>query len=408
MYAVVDLETTGLRPSWHDRVVEIAIVHVDAAGNAEREWCSLVNPERDLGPQAIHGITAGEARRAPTFSQLAGSVVELLRGRVVVAHNLRFDAQFLSHEFNRLGFNVPIGFDYGLCTMSLAERYLPAAGRSLLDCCHVAGIAHDNAHSALHDARAAATLLARYLSAAGQPAPWTGLVTQAPAQVWPPITSTAGVRPVPRQQPGEPAEHFLSRLVARLPRLHNPQGDAYLDVLDRALLDRHISTTEADALIFVAEQLDLGYYEVIALHENYLQALAFAALADGVVTDDEHDDLVAVASLLGLGPDHLDQAIDAASQATRDNTPQQAPAQAGRFTLARGDTVVFTGQMDEPRDVWEARAHAKGLVVAERVTKHTRLLIAADPDSMSGKAKQAAKYGIPIIHPDAFNQLAPA
>ena len=64
MYAVVDVETTGLRPSWHDRVVEIAIVHVDDAGTIEAEWCTLVNPQRDLGPQHIHGITAAEARRS--------------------------------------------------------------------------------------------------------------------------------------------------------------------------------------------------------------------------------------------------------------------------------------------------------------------------------------------------------
>ena len=407
MYAVVDLETTGLRPSWHDRVVEIAIVHVDGDGYAEREWCSLVNPQRDMGPQVLHGITAAEARRAPTFAQLAGVVVDMLKGRVVVAHNLRFDAQFLHHEYDRLGFSVPIGFDRGLCTMSLADRFLPTAGRSLLDCCHVAGIELDNAHSALHDARAAATLLARYLHAAGRPAPWTQLVKQAPTEVWP-ATPAGGVTPVLRQRPGQPVEHFLSRLVARLPRLHQPQGDAYLDLLDRALLDRHISAVEADTLIAVAEQLDLGRYEVIALHENYLQALAVAALADGVVTDDEHDDLVAVAALLGLGPDHLDQAFDAAIHATRDSTSRQAPAPTGRFSLAPGDTVVFTGQMDEPREVWEDRARAKGLVVADRVTKQTRLLVAADPDSMSGKARQATKYGIPIIHPDAFDQLAPA
>jgi len=406
MYAVVDVETTGLRPSWHDRVVEVAVVHVDVHGNREREWCSLVNPERDMGPQSIHGITAAEARRAPTFAQLAGTIVDLLKGRVVVAHNLRFDAQFLRHEYDRLGFRVPIGFARGLCTMTLADRFLPAAGRSLLHCCHVAGIQHDQAHSALHDARAAALLLALYLREAGTPVPWTHLVTQAPSDVWPAAPATGAV-PVARQRPGQPVEHFLSRLVARLPRLHQPQGDAYLDVLDRALLDRHISATEADTLISVAEQLDLGRYEIIALHESYLQALAVAALADGVVTDDEHDDLVAVAALLGLGPDHLDQAFDAAIQTTRDNTIPRQLAPVGRFALAPGDVVVFTGQMDEPREVWEDRARAMGLAVADRVTKQTRLLVAADPDSMSGKARKAATYGIPIIHPDAFDQLAP-
>jgi DNA polymerase III subunit epsilon len=247
-------------------------------------------------------------------------------------------------------------------------------------------------------------LLARYMDVAGTPVPWAHLMSRAPAEVWP-VAAATEVVPVLRQRPGQPVEHFLSRLVARLPRLHQPQGDAYLDLLDRALLDRHISATEADALIVVAEQLDLGRYEVIALHENYLQALAVAALADGVVTDEEHDDLVSVAALLGLGPDHLEHAFDAASRATPGGTARQAPVPSGRFTLALGDTVVFTGQMDEPREIWEDRARAKGLVVADRVTKQTRLLVAADPDSMSGKARKAAAYGVPIIHPNAFDQL---
>jgi DNA polymerase III subunit epsilon len=404
MYAVIDLETTGLRPSWHDRVVEVAIVHLDGLGNIEREWCTLVNPQRDMGPQGIHGITAAEARRAPTFAQLAGAVADLLRGRVVVSHNLRFDAQFLVHEYDRLGFTVPVSIDYGLCTMSLADRFLPTAGRSLLDCCHVAGIRLDRAHSALHDARAAAMLLAQYLGMAGKPPPWDDLAAQAPTLSWPAMPAR-DVTLTARQRPGQPAEHFLSRLVARLPRVHQPQGDAYLDILDHALLDRHISATEADALVTVAGQLDLGRYEVIDLHEQYLHALAVAALADGVVTDDEHDDLITVAALLGLGPDHLDQAFDAAIRATQADAPP-AVRPLGQFTLQPGDIVVFTGQMDQPREVWENRARAMGLRVEDRITKQTRLLVAADPDSMSGKARKAATYGIPIIHPGAFEQLA--
>ncbi|MEU6717374.1 exonuclease domain-containing protein [Nonomuraea sp. NPDC046802] len=57
-YAVIDTETTGLRPTWHDRIIELGIVHLDASGEITREWGSLVNPGRDLGPQRIHRITA--------------------------------------------------------------------------------------------------------------------------------------------------------------------------------------------------------------------------------------------------------------------------------------------------------------------------------------------------------------
>src|SRR5687767_11140060 len=108
MYAVIDVETTGLRAGWHDRIIEIAVVHLDERGRVQDEWCSLINPDRDLGPQHIHGISAAEAGRAPGFAQLAGAVAGLLRGRTLVAHNLAFDALFLAAEFRRLGHTVPV------------------------------------------------------------------------------------------------------------------------------------------------------------------------------------------------------------------------------------------------------------------------------------------------------------
>ncbi|MFC3453818.1 3'-5' exonuclease [Amycolatopsis speibonae] len=59
-FAVVDTETTGILPGFHHRVAEIAVIHVNLAGEITDEWATLVNPDRDLGPQAIHGIRAAE------------------------------------------------------------------------------------------------------------------------------------------------------------------------------------------------------------------------------------------------------------------------------------------------------------------------------------------------------------
>src|SRR4051812_6279126 len=55
-------------------------------------------------------------------------------------------------------------------------------------------------------------------------------------------------------------------------------------------------------------------------------------------------------------------------------------------TLVRGDTVVFTGQMEDSRDAWIDRASAAGLrVIQGYVTKATRVLVAADPFTLSSK-----------------------
>ena len=59
--AVIDLETTGLSPWRHDRVVEIGIVVISPDGTVHSEYETLVNPNRDMGPSCIHRISAADA-----------------------------------------------------------------------------------------------------------------------------------------------------------------------------------------------------------------------------------------------------------------------------------------------------------------------------------------------------------
>ena len=57
----------------------------------------------------------------------------------------------------------------------------------------------------------------------------------------------------------------------------------------------------------------------------------------------------------------------------------------------------------------EQEARAAGLEVGTTVSnRRTRLLVAADPDSMSGKAKKARQYGIPVVHPVAYRAMVEA
>ncbi len=94
-YAVVDLETTGFGSK--DRVVEVAVVCLDARLQVEREYVSLVNPKRDMGETPdIHGVTPAMASTAPPFSEVADDVLAHITGRVLVAHNADFDRGFLS------------------------------------------------------------------------------------------------------------------------------------------------------------------------------------------------------------------------------------------------------------------------------------------------------------------------
>lgn len=393
MYAVLDVETTGLFNK--DRIVEIAIAHVDGDGRVTERWETLVNPRRDLGPQELHGIRSADVRKAPSFEQIAGEVLARLAGRVPVAHNLAFDGRFLANEYARLGHELPHLTDLGVCTMQWANHFLPGSGRSLRDCCLAAGIANDRPHAAMADVLATAELLALYLDSMGPVPLWDDRGDLVRGLRWPALP-VGLAEPVCRGAGAGDGSDFLGRLVEHMPRIPDPpQADTYLALLDRALCDRHVSATEADALVELAAQLGIIRSTAIELHRGYLRALAAAALADGVVTDAERRDLACVAALLSLPAEEVDAAL-------RSQPTAAVPAAVG-FRLRTGDPVVLTGSFAESKQYWAHRVEAAGLTVAAGVTKKTALVVAADPDSMSGKAAKARQYGIPVIGAESLD-----
>ncbi len=159
-FAVIDLETTGFSP-FQERVVEVAVVLLDADGLETGAFCTLVDPERDPGPTHVHGITAAMLGGAPTFAEVHPYLAGLLSGRVVVGHNVdRFDLAFLRAECARLGEDrVPVAV-VSLDTLLVAQTYLDLPGKArLVDCCDRYRLTWADHHSALGDARATADLL---------------------------------------------------------------------------------------------------------------------------------------------------------------------------------------------------------------------------------------------------------
>lgn len=409
-YAVVDVETTGLFPGGTDRIVEVAVVHVSPDGERERSWTTLLNPGRDLGPQHIHGIAAADVLGAPTFGDVAGTLAELLAGRVFVAHNASSDARFVAAEYAALGYDVPVVPETCLCTMRWSGRLLPGvAPRTLAGCCAHVGIPLEGAHAALVDATATAELLGYYLRVLGDGAcdaeDWWRAHELAETARWPAVPVHDVGCCVRGASAVEAAVPFLERIVERLPGTCGPgEHQEYLAMLDRALLDRFLSVREREALVGLADRLGIGRTTAQRLHREYLAGLAAEAVRDGVVTEDEVVDLVGVAEMLGA---EKAEAVELIEEARRDAGLGDAGPGAGcdRFRLRPGDLVVFTGDMSRPREEWMRRAAAAGLVPHPQVTKSVALVVAADPDSLSGKAKKAEAYGIPIVGECAFEQM---
>lgn len=159
-YAVVDVEATGSSSRRH-RVVELAVVLLDGDLDPQGEFTTLVDPQGPVGPTHIHGIEGDDLGGAPSFDGIAARLLNLLRGRVLVGHNVGCDRSFLAAEYARIGVRLPSIPE--LCTMRMAAGRLPVPhGLSLRDCAAAAGVTDWHAHTALGDARATAALFSHY------------------------------------------------------------------------------------------------------------------------------------------------------------------------------------------------------------------------------------------------------
>ncbi len=162
LYAIVDIETTGGRAN-RDKITEIGIVLYNGDTILDT-YETLVNPECYIpeGITRLTGITQEMVADAPKFFEVARKIVEMTEGAIFVAHNVRFDYQFLKEEFARLGFAFT---RRRLCTVRLSRKAFPGlSSYSLENLIRHFKIPVDARHRALADARATTILLEKALA----------------------------------------------------------------------------------------------------------------------------------------------------------------------------------------------------------------------------------------------------
>ncbi len=382
-YVAFDLETTGLTKN--DRIVEIGFVAFKN-GNKLEEWSTLINPLRDVGKSNIHGITPSMVSTAPLFEDVMNDIFRLINGRVLVAHNLSFDARMLMQEFNRANTQGEIG--KGFCTMIASRRVLAGSGDSLSATCAELGIEIANAHSALGDAKMTMQIFDHLLEDDQEVSPAVVEYQK----------KTNPARVLVREAFSPEQSDALDRIRTFTQKVPFPSSDekhvAYLLLLNMAMQDLVISQKEQSELDQWAQDLGISSRELEILHQAYLESFIQAALRDGVITIQEQKMIESVGKALNL-------------PVSIPNTPQSI--QANGDDLSVGKRVCFTGEASGfsgnaiDRAELEALAAKVGLHPVRDVTKKgCDILVAADTSTMSGKAKKAKDWGIPIISVEKF------
>lgn len=148
--AILDLETTGLRPE-QDRIVEIAILRI-APDGTETKYVKRINPLIPIPAEAsaLHGIRNEDVQNAPVFKAVAQEIADFLSGCDLAGFNLAgFDLRMLQKEFDRAGIRFSSAeraiVDAKQIYHSKEPRTLEAACRFYLS------EGHEKAHSALDD-----------------------------------------------------------------------------------------------------------------------------------------------------------------------------------------------------------------------------------------------------------------
>jgi len=159
-YVALDFETTGLSPRNDHRIIEIGAVSIE--GNCITEkFESLVSVERKISQkvQRIHGISNEMLVNQPKFEDIFPQLRCFLKDSIIIAHNARFDMNFLRHEAERLSETL---INRYICTMEMSRKRYPGLPNYNLDTVyrHLFGeIATDILrHRALDDARMAARI----------------------------------------------------------------------------------------------------------------------------------------------------------------------------------------------------------------------------------------------------------
>ena len=123
-FVAFDTETTGAS-AVADALVEIGAVRFRLDTGPISYFQTLVHPRRPIPPfvTGIHGITDAMVAKSPTADQVLPHFFRFIAGAVPVAHNARFDVDFVAIPSMRSGIAIPE--TSVICSCKFARRAIP-------------------------------------------------------------------------------------------------------------------------------------------------------------------------------------------------------------------------------------------------------------------------------------------
>lgn len=345
-YAFLGICSVGeIGERWRPRPVELAVVTSDGL-----ELSTLINPTRDMGDAAARfGVSAADVQLAPLLVDAWSALAPHLAGYVPVGVSVDHELGFLDYELKRNGYVTRMPMGLGLPTPTAAQRRELEGGR------------------ALGRARAARDMAASYE------------LDNAAADSFPTPPSREGYL-MPR-----PGEQVVFQVV---------RGASAADGAPSTLSPEATLSSEATQIAVAVDSgaTDSGAADAAPQPQETARAILVEKLREAVARTSPS---AAAREVLSGISEHTGMSILTSHepiQHTVDNV------------LMPGTRVCFTGTVldDQGQEITrfhlETVARKHGLDVVGNVTK-TRCdaLICAEDGSQSNKAKNAVKWGKPIV-----------
>lgn len=150
-YIVVDIETTGLDPTYDD-IIEIGAIHVKD-GNEIARFSELIRPECGYVSDfitALTGITNEMLWDAEDAPEVLPRFMDFVGNHYIVGHNVNFDINFI-YDSVLMYFNTHFQNDY-IDTMRISRKLHPDWKHNRLsDISEYYGVDCTDAHRALRD-----------------------------------------------------------------------------------------------------------------------------------------------------------------------------------------------------------------------------------------------------------------